>query len=77
AVFDIISEELKKHEKVQIIGFGTFQTTERAARTGRNPRTGEELNIPASITPVFKAGKTLKEAVNVKEQPKKKGSRKK
>ena len=50
--------------KVQIIGFGTFETRERAERTGRNPSTGAEVKIPASTAPVFKAGKALKDAVN-------------
>ena len=54
----------QKKEKVQLIGFGTFETRERAARTGRNPQTGKELKIAASTTPAFKAGKALKDIVN-------------
>lgn len=64
AMVTIISEELKKEEKVQLIGFGTFETRKRAARKGRNPQTGEEMKIPASIAPAFKAGKALKDTVN-------------
>lgn len=63
AVFDSITETLSKEEKVQIIGFGTFEVRERAARKGRNPQTGEEIEIPASKVPAFKAGKALKESV--------------
>lgn len=63
AVFDVITGELAKGEKVQLIGFGNFEVRERAARTGRNPLTGEELNIAASKVPAFKAGKALKDAV--------------
>lgn len=61
---DVVSNELEKNEKVQLIGFGTFETRERAARTGRNPQTGNILNIPASKVPAFKAGKALKDKVN-------------
>ncbi len=61
---DVVSEELKKGEKIQIIGFGTFEVSERASRTGRNPQTGEEMTIPASKAPKFKAGKALKDLVN-------------
>lgn len=64
AFVNIVSDELVKKEKVSLIGFGTFETRERAARTGRNPQTGAELKIAASITPAFKPGKTLKEKVN-------------
>ena len=60
----IVGEELKKGEKVQLIGFGTFEVSERAARTGRNPQTGAELSIAASKAPKFKAGKALKDMVN-------------
>ena len=63
SVFDIIAESLEKHESVQIVGFGTFLTDERAERIGRNPQTGEELVIPATVVPKFKAGKTLKSRV--------------
>lgn len=61
---NVVSNALAKNDKVQLIGFGTFETRERAARKGKNPQTGEELNIPACIAPAFKAGKTLKEKVN-------------
>ncbi|AKO93405.1 MULTISPECIES: HU family DNA-binding protein [Priestia] len=63
ALFDTISSTLSKEEKIQLIGFGTFEVRERSARTGRNPQTGEEIQIPASKVPAFKAGKELKEAV--------------
>ena len=59
-----MTETLKKGEKVTLIGFGTFETRERAARTGRNPQTGKEIQIAASTTPAFKAGKKLKDALN-------------
>ncbi len=64
ALTDVISEELVKGEKIQLVGFGTFEVSERAAREGRNPKTGEVMNIPASKTPKFKAGKALKDMVN-------------
>ena len=64
AVFETISETLAKHEEVRITGFGTFATKHRPARTGRNPRTGEAVSVPASVAPAFRAGKALKEAVN-------------
>src|SRR5690606_398869 len=64
AVFDTISSSLGRGDSVAIAGFGTFEVRERAARTGRNPRTGEEIQIPAAKNPAFKAGKALKEAVN-------------
>lgn len=64
AFIDVVSEELKKGEKVQLVGFGTFEVSERAARTGRNPQTKEEITIPASKAPKFKAGKALKDIVN-------------
>ena len=57
AFIDVVSEELKKGEKVQLVGFGTFEVSERAAREGRNPQTGETMEIKASKTPKFKAGK--------------------
>lgn len=63
-VLDSISGSLKNGDSVTLIGFGTFSVRARNARTGRNPRTGEALNIPASNMPVFKAGKALKDAVN-------------
>ena len=64
AFTEIVTEELAKKEKIQLVGFGTFETRERAARTGRNPQTGKEVKIPASVSPAFKAGKALKDAVN-------------
>lgn len=64
AFTDVVTEELKKGEKIQLVGFGTFEVSERAARTGRNPQTGEETTIPASKAPKFKAGKALKDLVN-------------
>lgn len=64
AVFDTITGVLSAGDKLQIVGFGTFEVRERAARKGRNPKTGEELDIEASKAPAFKAGKSLKEAVN-------------
>lgn len=60
---DVVAEELKKGEKIQLVGFGTFEVGHRAERTGRNPKTGEMLTIAASKTPKFKAGKALKDAV--------------
>ncbi|KRD85624.1 DNA-binding protein [Bacillus sp. Root147] len=63
ALFESISNTLAKEEKIQLIGFGTFEVRERAERTGRNPQTGEEMAIPASKVPAFKPGKELKEAV--------------
>jgi DNA-binding protein HU-beta len=59
-----IEESLEKREKVQLVGFGTFETRDRAERKGRNPRSKEEITIPASTVPVFKAGKEFKERVN-------------
>ena len=64
AVFDGIIQSLKKGEEVRLVGFGTFDVSDRAASEGRNPRTGEKINIPASKQPKFKAGKTLKDALN-------------
>ncbi|MBQ9615771.1 MAG: HU family DNA-binding protein [Selenomonadaceae bacterium] len=64
AVFSSIEKALVDGDKVQMIGFGTFEVKERAARKGRNPQTGNEIDIPASKNPVFKAGKALKDAVN-------------
>ena len=58
-----ITGALKKGDKVALVGFGTFETRKRAARTGKNPQTGKEIKIPATTTPAFKAGKALKEAV--------------
>ena len=64
AFTDVVTEELQKGEKIQLVGFGTFEVSERAARTGRNPQTGEEMTIPASKAPKLKAGKALKDLVN-------------
>ena len=64
AVFASVQKALVEDDKVQIIGFGTFEVRTRAARKSRNPQTGETIEIPASKNPVFKAGKALKEAVN-------------
>ena len=61
---DIVTEELENKEKVQLVGFGTFETRQRSARTGRNPQTKEEITIAASTVPAFKAGKALKDKVN-------------
>jgi DNA-binding protein HU-beta len=64
AVVDAISKALKKGQQVSVVGFGTFSVKHRAARSGRNPRTGETITIAASNVPGFKAGKALKDAVN-------------
>ncbi|MHC8509652.1 MAG: HU family DNA-binding protein [Rhodospirillales bacterium] len=64
AVFDSVTSSLKKGNEVRLVGFGTFNVTRRQATTGRNPRTGESIQIPASNQPKFKAGKGLKDAVN-------------
>ena len=64
AFIDVVTDELKKGEKIQLVGFGTFEVIERAAREGRNPLTGEKMQIKASKAPKFKAGKALKDAVN-------------
>ena len=61
AFTEVVSEKLKKGEKIQLVGFGTFEVSERPARTGRNPQTGETIEIAASRTPKFKAGKALKD----------------
>ena len=63
AVLDEIKDALKNGDKVQLVGFGSFEVRAKAARTGKNPRTGETINIPASKAPAFKAGKALKDAV--------------
>jgi DNA-binding protein HU-beta len=63
ALIETISNTLAKEEKIQLVGFGTFEVRDRAARTGRNPQTGEEIQIAASKVPAFKPGKELKEAV--------------
>ena len=64
AFVESVQEALENGEKVQLVGFSTFETRERAAREGRNPRTKEVISIPASVVPVFKAGKEFKEKVN-------------
>ena len=64
AFTEVVAEELKKGEKIQLVGFGTFEISERAARTGRNPQTGAEMTIAASKAPKFKAGKALKDMIN-------------
>ena len=64
ALVEAVTSSLVKGDKVQLIGFGSFEVRKRAARKGRNPQTNEEIKIPASKSPVFKAGKALKEAVN-------------
>ncbi|MGG4434587.1 HU family DNA-binding protein [Priestia megaterium] len=66
AVLEAITETLSEGGKVQLVGFGTFETRDRAARVGRSPKTGEEIQIPAKKAPAFKAGKALKEAVSGK-----------
>ena len=63
AVIEAITEALTQEEKVQLVGFGAFEVKSRAERVGRNPKSGETIQIPASQTPVFKAGKALKDAV--------------
>ena len=64
AFIDVVTEEMKNGGKVQLVGFGTFETSKRAEREGRNPQTGEKMTIKASIAPKFKAGKAFKDAVN-------------
>ncbi len=64
AFTDVVAEELVKGGKVQVVGFGTFEISERPAREGRNPKTGETMTIAASKSPKFKAGKALKDMVN-------------
>lgn len=64
ALVEVITEELKKEHKVQLVGFGTFEVSKRSARDGRNPQTGEVMKIDACKAPKFKAGKALKDAVN-------------
>jgi DNA-binding protein HU-beta len=68
AFTNAVSKELKKKGKVQLVGFGTFETSKRAARAGKNPQTGKAIKIPAATVPKFKAGKALKEAVNGKKK---------
>ena len=64
AFTEVVTEELAKGEKIQLVGFGTFEVSERAARDGGNPQTGKKINIAASKAPKFKAGKALKDVVN-------------
>ncbi|MBQ4069569.1 MAG: HU family DNA-binding protein [Lachnospiraceae bacterium] len=64
AFTEVVAEELKKGEKIQLVGFGTFEVSKRAEREGRNPLTGETIKIAASNAPKFKAGKALKDALN-------------
>jgi DNA-binding protein HU-beta len=64
AIITVIKKALKKGDDVSLVGFGTFTVRKRAARTGRNPRTGEQIKIKASKVPAFKAGKALKDALN-------------
>ena len=64
AFIDVVSEEMQKGEKIQLVGFGTFEVSERATRDGRNPQPGETMTIAASKSPKFKAGKALKDLVN-------------
>ena len=63
AVFSAITEALSKDEKVQLVGFGSFEVRSRAERKGRNPQTGDETKIPATLIPAFRPGKTLKDAI--------------
>ena len=64
ALVDVVTEALQNGDKVQLVGFGGFEVKHRAARMGRNPKTKEQINIPASSVPVFKAGKAFKDAIN-------------
>ena len=64
AIFKVVKKALKEGDTISLVGFGTFAVRKRAARTGRNPRTGETIKIKASKVPAFKAGKALKDAVN-------------
>ena len=64
AFVDVVTEQLNAGDKVQVVGFGTFEVSERAAREGRNPQTGETMKIAACKAPKFKAGKALKDAIN-------------
>jgi DNA-binding protein HU-beta len=70
AFIETVTEELQKGEKVQLVGFGTFETAQRAARTGINPQTQKEIKIDACTAPKFKAGKALKDAVNTSKKKK-------
>lgn len=64
AFIEVVTEQLKKEDKVQLVGFGTFEVSKRAAREGRNPQTGKTMKIAACKAPKFKAGKALKDAIN-------------
>lgn len=64
AFTDVVAEGMKNGDKIQLVGFGTFEVSERAARVGRNPQSGAEMKIPASKAPKFKAGKALKDMIN-------------
>ncbi|MBR4754353.1 MAG: HU family DNA-binding protein [Lachnospiraceae bacterium] len=64
AFTDVVAAQLKKGNKIALVGFGTFEVAKRAARTGRNPQSGKEIKIPASKAPKFRAGKALKDVVN-------------
>ena len=64
AFIDVVTEQMKKGDKVQLVGFGTFEVSERAAREGRNPQTGKTMKIAACKAPKFKSGKALKDALN-------------
>ena len=77
AFVDVVTDSLVKGDKVQLVGFGTFEVRERKERVGRNPRTKEEIKIPASKVPVFKPGKDFKEKVNVVPKKKKAAPKKK
>ena len=76
AFTETVAEQLKAGDKIQLVGFGTFEVAERAARTGKNPQTGEAIKIPASKAPKFKAGKALKDVVNTPAAPAKKSKKK-
>ena len=68
AIIDVVTSCLKKEDKLTLVGFGSFSTTKRAARKGQNPQTGKKISIPASVAPKFRAGKALKDAINVKKK---------
>ena len=70
AFIESVTETLKAKDKLTLIGFGIFEAVERGARVGRNPKTGEEINIPATVSPKFKPGKTLKDAIASNNAPK-------
>lgn len=76
AFTEVVAKELKNGGKVQLVGFGTFEVSERSAREGRNPQTGEPMKIDASKAPKFKAGKALKDVVNTPAAPAKKSKKK-